>query len=74
MDNPQVNLNPVIDEVCKQYGFVIEWCEVLKYWVIRGKSRYHCEFFWTSDHTLEDFFDTLQRHFEEVGAQSMGYN
>jgi hypothetical protein len=66
-------LNPIIQEICKQYQFEIEYVDILKRWCIRKETR-HCCFYWSDDMPYERFFSELRNFFEDVGSQNEYWN
>ena len=62
-------LNPIIQEISKQYQFEIEYVDILKRWCIRKETK-NCCFYWSDDMPYERFFDELEDYFKDIGSQS----
>ena len=62
-----------IKHIANHYGFKIEYSKILKKWIITHEEAC-CSFYWCSDESVTDFFDTLKEYFEEVGAEKSSWN
>jgi hypothetical protein len=60
-----------IQMVAKQYdNFEANYDAVDKKWIVRGWAQYSTnDLFWTSDDSVEDFFNELKRFFMEEGIE-----
>ena len=70
MDNPQINLDPVVRQVAAYYGFTINFDEELNKWIIKDPNQsFSIGFYWCSLYTVDVFFDNLRDYFEDCGAR-----
>ena len=60
-----------IQMLAKQYdNFEANYDAVDKKWIVRGWAQYSTnDLFWTSDDSIEDFFNELKRFFMEEGME-----
>jgi hypothetical protein len=60
-----------IQMIAKQYdNFEANYDAVDKKWVVRGWAQHSTnDLFWTSDDSVEDFFNELKRFFMEEGIE-----
>lgn len=59
-----------IEMIAQQYGFEVNYDTTVHKLIVQGWAMYSTEnFYWTSDKTIEVFFEELKRFFMEEGAE-----
>jgi hypothetical protein len=65
-------LDPLVERVAKIYGFTIKFDDDLNKWIIESvENRWESySFYWSSECSVVEFFEELERYFNEKGYAS----